>query len=58
MSKGLTVLGVNDFDTSATTYRKQLLMMPIQGIQSSLKHMTLRPGIRYAQRVGQAGVNV
>lgn len=58
MSKVLTTVGVNDFDKSATTYRKQLLMMPIQGIQSSLKHMTLRPGIRYAERVGQPGVNV
>lgn len=58
MSKTLTVLGVNDFDKSATTYRKQLLMMPIIGIQSSLQHMTLRPGIRYAERVGSAGVDV
>jgi hypothetical protein len=58
MSKVLTTIGVNDFDKSATTYRKQLLMMPIQGIQSSLKHMTLRPGIRYAERVGAPAVNV
>lgn len=58
MSKTLTVLGVNDFDKSATTYRKQLLMMPITGIQSSLQHMTLRPGIRYAERVGSGDVNV
>jgi hypothetical protein len=58
MSKGLTTLGIDDFDKSATTYRKQLLMMPIQGIQSSLKHMTLRPGIRHSERVGQPGVNV
>lgn len=58
MSKTLTTLGVNDFDKAATTYRKDLLMMPIIGIQSSLQHMTLRPGIRYAERVGAADVNV
>lgn len=58
MSKVLTVVGVNDFDKSATTYRKQLLMMPIVGIQSSLQHMTLRPGIRYAERVGSGEVDV
>ena len=58
MSKVLTTLGVTDFDKSATTYRKELLMMPVIGIQSSLQHMTLRPGVRYEERVGGADVNV
>ena len=58
MSKTLTVLGVNDFDKSATTYRKQILMLPIIGLQSSLQHMTLRPGIRHAERVGSGEVDV
>lgn len=58
MGKTLTVLGVSDFDKAAITYRKELLMMPIIGIQQTLQHMTLRPGIRYAERVGAADVNV
>ena len=58
MSKTLTVLGVSDFDKSATTYRKQILMLPIIGLQSSLQHMTLRPGIRGAERVGSGEVDV
>ena len=58
MSKVLTVLGVNDFDKSATTYRKQILILPIIGLQSSLQHMTLRPGIRHVERVGSGEVDV
>lgn len=58
MSKVLTNIGITDFEQSALTYRKELLMMPIIGIQSSLKHMTLRPGVRYAERVGQPEVDI
>ena len=38
---------------SAHVYRKQLLMMPMKGLQSSLQHMTPRPGVRGMETVGQ-----
>lgn len=58
MSKALVNIGITDFAQSALTYRKELLMMPVIGIQSSLQHMTLRPGVRYAERVGQPEVGM
>lgn len=33
-------------------------MLPIIALASSLQHLTLRPGIRYAERVGSADVDV
>lgn len=38
---------------TAHKYRKELLMMPIHGLNRSLAHMSLRPGIRYAETVGE-----
>jgi hypothetical protein len=38
---------------SAQTYRQDLLMMAVIALQSSLKHMTLRTGIRYKETVGE-----
>ena len=40
-------------NTSATKYRKELLFMAILGIGETLKHMTLRTGIRYEEVVGE-----
>lgn len=39
--------------TSAKKYRKDLLMMPVIALQSSLDHMTLRMGIRGEETVGE-----
>lgn len=38
---------------SAQKYRKDLLMMPILGLGNSTKHMTLRPGVRGKETVGE-----
>ena len=38
---------------SAVQFRKELLMMITIGLQSSLQHMTLRPGVQYKQMVGE-----
>lgn len=42
-----------DLQKSARKYRKELLQMPVLGLSRSLQHMTLRPGIRYAETVGE-----
>lgn len=38
---------------TAQTYRSQLIMMPTKGLAQSLKYMTLRPGIRVSETVGE-----
>lgn len=38
---------------SAAKYRKELLMMPVIALQSSLEHMSLRIGIRGKETVGE-----
>lgn len=38
---------------SAQKYRKELLQMPVMALSRYLDHMTLRPGIRYAETVGE-----
>ena len=39
------------YQEAATIYRKDLLMLPIIGIQESLQYMTGHPGIRYKEEV-------
>lgn len=50
---GKLTFTLQDFQEAAVKYRADLLMLPIIGIQESLKFMTGRPGIRYKERVGQ-----
>lgn len=38
---------------TAQTYRKDLIKMPTHGMAKSLKYMTLRPGIRASETVGE-----
>lgn len=38
---------------SAAKYRKELLIMPIIALQNTLKHMSLRTGVRYKETVGE-----
>ena len=40
-----------DYQAAAHKFRKELLMLPIFGINDTLKHMTGRPGIRYKESV-------
>lgn len=51
MSKTITFT-LEDYQTAAIKYRKELLMLPIIGIQETLKYMTGRPGIRFKEAVG------
>lgn len=46
-----------DYKNAAIKYRSELLYLPILGISDTLKHMTGRPGIQYAERVGQASAD-
>ena len=41
-----------DYQKAAIKYRKELLMIPIIGIEKTTQFMTLRPGIRYKEAVG------
>lgn len=43
---------LQDYQTAAIKYRKELLMLPIIGADETLKFMTGRPGIRYKENVG------
>ena len=49
---GKTTINLEDFQVAARKYRKELLYLPIIGIQESLKFMTGRPGIRFQEAVG------
>ncbi|WP_304772383.1 hypothetical protein [Paramuribaculum intestinale] len=42
-----------DLATSARTYRKDLLMVPVHALAKSLQHMTLRIGVRHSEKVGE-----
>ncbi|WP_304731577.1 hypothetical protein [Paramuribaculum intestinale] len=42
-----------DLATSARTYRKDLLMVPVHALAKSLQHMTLRSGVRHSEKVGE-----
>ena len=41
-----------EYQEAAHKYRKELLMLPIIGINETLQYMTGRPGIRYKESVG------
>ena len=42
-----------DLATSARTYRKDQLMVPVHALAKSLQHMTLRTGVRHSEKVGE-----
>ena len=44
-----------DLNTSAHKLRKDLLRMPLIGCKTTFDHMTLRPGLRSAETVGELG---
>jgi hypothetical protein len=43
----------DDLSKTARKYRSELLMMPVMALENSLKYMSLRPGIRYSETVGE-----
>lgn len=48
----LGTLAIN-LNTSAAKIRKQLIYLPVIGCKATLEHMTLRPGLRSNETVGQ-----
>ena len=48
---------LEEYQEAARKYRKDLLMLPIIGIQDTLKFMTGRPGIRYKESVAALNGN-
>ncbi len=42
-----------DLNAAAQKFRNELLIMAVLGLSETLKHMTLRTGIRYKETVGQ-----
>lgn len=48
---GKLTFTLQQYQEAATIYRKDLLMLPIIGIQESLQYMTGRSGIRYKEEV-------
>ena len=48
---------LEEYQDAARKYRKDLLMLPIIGIQETLKFMTGRPGIRYKESVAALNGN-
>jgi len=42
-----------ELNKAAQLFRKELLIMAVIGLESTLQHMTLRTGIRYKETVGQ-----
>ena len=49
---GKLTFTLQEYQEAATKWRSDLLMLPIIGIQDTLKYMTSRPGIRYKEQVG------
>ena len=48
---------LQDYQEAAHKYRSDLLMLPIIGIEETLKYMTGRPGIRYKESVAAISGN-
>ena len=49
---GKLTFTLEQYQEAATKWRSDLLMLPIIGIQDTLKFMTARPGIRFKENVG------
>ena len=54
---GKLTFTLEQFQEAAHKYRKELLMLPIIGIDETLKFMTGRPGIRYKESVAAMSGN-
>lgn len=50
---GKLEFSLHEYQEAAVKYRSDLLMLPITGIEETTKFMTLRPGIRTSERVGE-----
>lgn len=48
---------LEEFQTAAATFRKELLRLPLIGADATLKYMTIRPGVRYEEMVGSVSAD-
>lgn len=55
---GILNYELTDYQTSARTYRSELLRLPILALASVLPYLTLRPGIRFEEVVGASSIDV
>ncbi|MDE6791781.1 MAG: hypothetical protein K2J48_01675 [Muribaculaceae bacterium] len=55
---GILSYTLEDYQQSARTYRSDLLRLPILALSRILAHMTLRPGVRYEEVVGQTDLDI
>lgn len=54
---GKLTFTLQEYQEAAAKYRRDLLMLPIIGIEETLKYMTGRPGIRYKENVASLNGN-
>ncbi|MCM1490718.1 MAG: hypothetical protein NC095_07825 [Muribaculum sp.] len=54
---GKLVFNLEDYQTAAATFRKELLRLPLIGAGATLKYMTIRPGVRYEEMVGSVSAD-
>lgn len=56
----MALINITDADLkkSATTYRRELLTMPVIAAEQTLRHMTGRPGVAGREAVGQLGGDI
>lgn len=50
---GKVVFSAEDLAKTAIKYRKVFLMMAVIGLEDTKRHMSIRPGIRYKETVGE-----
>jgi hypothetical protein len=55
---GKVVINADDLAKSAVKFRPELLAMSVIGLENTKKHMTIRPGIRYKEIVGELSGNL
>lgn len=52
-TQGAVQITPDELNQSFQKYRQDLLMMPVYGLQKALPYMTIRPGVRYKETVGE-----
>lgn len=57
-TKGYVQISDEQLAKSAVKYRKELLMMPVLAMATTLKHMTQRPGVLGKEVVGELAGNI
>lgn len=53
MAQGSVKITPDELNKSFHQFRKDLIVMPIYGLQKALPYVTIRPGVRYKQTVGE-----